>query len=277
MLASIMKSKPLAFLFLALALTGGYLLGHRMAGGAGGAAGPVAWLTGDDATLRRALADAEDRLRALQARVEQLENQAATKGAEALTLREERDKLSEDLAKMRKEVEELNQEWTFSYGNTRDAGKFMGSMMRDAILLRDMPPDDPDRAAKARDMFLKFASMGPILQEMQKIDDKPKEFAEFRASILAEAVGLEDNERGRVAAVVERYKTQYNNLPADSPEREELNERALAEVTSGFTEEQKGFLQKISDADMSGASDLLGTPSLDPATWRARGQRNRQK
>jgi chorismate mutase len=272
-----MKSKPLVFLYLALALMGGIFLGHRLSGGGGDGSGPISWLTGDDAALRRALADAEERLRALQAELEQLRNQMATKDGATTALRAERDKLSDDLARMRKEVEQLNKEWTFSYGSTRDAGKFMGSTMRDAILLREMAPDDPERAAKSRDMFLKFVSMGPILQEMQKLDDKPKEFAEFRASILAEALGLEDSERGRVAGVVERYKTQYNNLPADSPEREELNQRALSEVTSGFTEAQNGLLQKISDADMSGASDLLGTPSLDPATWRARGQRNRQK
>ena len=277
MLARVMKSKPLALVLLVLALGGGFFLGHRMAGGGGNAAGPISWLGTDDAALRGALADAEGRLRALQAGVEELEKKLAAKESESAGLRAERDKLSADLARMRQEVEELNKEWTFSYGSTRDAGKFMGSMMRDAILLRDMAPDDPERANKSRDMFLKFASMGPILQEMQKIDDKPKEFAEFRASILAEALGLEDNERGRVAGVVERYKSQYNNLPADSPEREELNQRALTEVTSRFTDEQKGFLQKISDADMSGASDLLGTPSLDPATWRARGQRNRPK
>ncbi|MFM8983640.1 MAG: hypothetical protein ACKOLA_12210, partial [Spartobacteria bacterium] len=255
----------------------GFFLGNRMGGRGGDGAGPIAWLTGNDDALRRALADAEERAKGLQARLDELQNKLATKDGETAALRTERDKLSEDMAKMKKEVEELNKEWTFSYGSTRDAGKFMGSAMRDAILLRDMAQDDPERAAKSRDMFLKFVSMGPILQEMQKLDDKPKEFSEFRASILAESLGLEDNERTRVAGVVERYKTQYNNLPVDSPEREALNERALSEVTSGFTEEQKGFLQKISDADMSGASDLLGTPSLDPATWRGRGQRNRPK
>lgn len=271
------KSKSLVLLLVAVALVAGLLLGHRMARGAGDGSGPVSWLTGDDASLRRALADAEERLRALQAKLEDLEKQLTQRGGEATTLRVERDKLTADLARMREEVEELNKEWTFSYGNTRDAGKFMGGLMRDAILLRGMAPDDPERALKARDMFLKFASMGPILQEMQKIDDKPKEFAEFRASLLAEALALEDNERGRIAGVVERYKTRFNSLPADAPERDQLNEQALSEVTSGLNQDQKKFLEDISAADMSGASDLLETPSLDPAAWRARAQRKSPK
>lgn len=272
-----MKSNSFLFLLVLLALGGGFFLGRQTRGGNGDSPGPMAWLSGEDASLRRALADAEERIKALQARIDELLSTSSAKDSETANLRTERDKLATELAKMRVEIEELNQEWTFSYGKTRDAGKFMGSMMRDAILLREMAQDDPERAAKARDMFLKFASMGPILQEMQKIDDKPKEFAEFRASILAEALGLEDKERGRVANVVERYKTEFNKLPADSPERAEITERAVAEVTAGFTDEQKSFLDKITAADMSGASDLLGTPSLDPAAWRARGQRNRPK
>lgn len=272
-----MKSKSLIPLLvaLALALGAGYFFG-RQSGGSGGGS-PASWFGGDDGALKRALADAEERIRALQTRVRDLDDQLASRANETTALRAEREKLATEMEAMKKEVEELNKEWTFSYGNTRDAGKFMGSMLRDAVLLREMDPDDPARAEKARDMFLKFASMGPILQEMQKIDDKPKEFAEFRSSILAEALGLEENERGRIAGVVERYKTQFNNLPAEAPERDQLNEQALAEVTSGLNDDQKKLLGDISSAGMSGSGDMLETPSLDPAAWRARMQRNRPR
>lgn len=272
-----MKSKLPVVILITLALVGGYLFGRKAGGAGGGDTDPASWFGGDDTALRRALADAEDRIRSLQAKLDELQDQLASRGNETTALRAERDKLTTEMEAMRKEVEELNKEWTFSYGSTRDAGKFMGSMLRDAVLLREMDPEDPERAIKARDMFLKFASMGPILQEMQKIDDKPKEFAEFRSSILAEALGLEENERGRIAGVVERYKTQFNNLPAEAPERAQLNEQALTEVTSGLNDDQKKLLGDISAAGMSGSGDLLETPSLDPAAWRARMQRNRPR
>ena len=268
-----MKSRIPIVLAVVAALACAYLLGRRASANG---EGPIAAVFGDGgAASRKALAAAEARIRELEAEMARLKEAHDRRKADLDGALRDKTKLDADIAAMKIEVEKMNKEWTFSYGTTRDAGKFLGSMLRDGVTMRNMDPNDPEAATKARDMFLKFASMGPILQEMQKIDDKPKEFAEFRASILGEALGLSEAERTKVAAVVERYKTQANTLPVDSAERQAINERAVAEVTASFTDEQKSLLGEISNSGMGGGQDLLETPSLDPGAWRQRMQRNR--
>ena len=142
--------------------------------------------------------------------------------------------------------------------------------MKDGLGMRNLDPNDPEAATKMRDMFLKFASLGPILQEMQKIDDKPKEFADFRAAVLGEALGLDDAGRERVSGIVERYKAQALALPEDSEQRLALSQQALDEIRSGLSEDQQGLLEAIPGTRMGGMSDLLETPSLDPEKWRER-------
>ena len=184
-----------------------------------------------------------------------------------LAAKTELDKRNEE---MKAEVEKVNQEWTFSYGSTKEAGKFIGSLMKDALAMRNMDRNDPQNAARMRDMFLKFTSLGPILQEMQKLDDKPKEFAEFRAEALGEALDLDESQRQRVAGIVEKYKTQAQALPEGSEERSQLNEKAIAEIRTGLNEEQQGLMDAIPSTRMGAAGDLLETPSLDPSKWRDR-------
>jgi len=179
-------------------------------------------------------------------------------------------RVEQESSELAGEVDQLNREWLFSYGSTREAGKFVGSLMSDALAMRDMDPDDPEMLVMARDMFLKFASLGPILQEMQNLDDNPQEFAAFRASMLGEAIGLDEAGQRRVEGIVERYKGQALELERGSEERLALNELAAEEIRAGLDEEQAALLEGIPGTRMGMLNDLLETPSLDPQQWRER-------
>ena len=225
---------------------------------------------GPSQSTRDALAVLEARNKELEARLAKLLADLDRRDEQLKKLLATKTDLDKRNQEMKAEVEKMNQEWTFSYGTTKDAGKFIGSLMKDALAMRNMDRNDPENAAKMRDMFLKFTSLGPILQEMQKLDDKPKEFAEFRAEALGEALDLDESQRQRVAGIVEKYKTQAQSLPEGSDERAQLNEKAIAEIRTGLNEEQQGLMDAIPSTRMGAAGDLLETPSLDPSKWRDR-------
>jgi uncharacterized coiled-coil protein SlyX len=252
---------------------GAWWAADRAAGASGGA--PLISFGGGDASGRSALADMEARLRELEAKLAAREAELAGQQARLAELADEKARLQERAQSMSAEIDKLNDEWAFSYGSTREAGKFVGSMISDALAMRGMDPNDPDAPVKMRDMFLKFASLGPILQEMQKIDDKPREFAEFRAAVLGEALALDDASRGRIASIVEGYKTRANSLPEDDENRRALNEQAAAEIRATLAPDKQELLDAIPGTRMGRMSDLLETPSLDPARWQQRMRQER--
>ena len=265
-----MKSKFLLLISVVVAFAAGLGGGLWWSAARSGAGATLPFLGGAGDTSRKAIADMDARVRELEDRLAKLLADNERKDARIKGLVAEQDKLAGRNREMQQEMEKLNQEWTFSYGSTKDAGKFIGSLMKDGLGMRNLDPNDPEAATKMRDMFLKFASLGPILQEMQKIDDKPKEFADFRAAVLGEALGLDDAGRERVSGIVERYKAQALALPEDSEQRLALSQQALDEIRGGLSEDQQGLLEAIPGTRMGGMSDLLETPSLDPEKWRER-------
>ena len=265
-----MKSKFLLLISVVVAFAAGLGGGLWWSAARSGAGATLPFLGGAGDASRKAIADMDARVRELEDRLAKLLADNERKDARIKGLVAEQDKLAGRNREMQQEMEKLNQEWTFSYGSTKDAGKFIGSLMKDGLGMRNLDPNDPEAATKMRDMFLKFASLGPILQEMQKIDGKPKEFAEFRAAVLGEALGLDDAGRERVAGIVERYKTQAMALPEDSEQRLALSQQALEEIHGGLSPDQQGLLEAIPGTRIGGVSDLLETPSLDPEKWRER-------
>ena len=265
-----MKSKFLLLISVVVAFAAGLGGGLWWSAARSGAGATLPFLGGAGDASRKAIADMDARVRELEDRLAKLLADNERKDARIKGLVAEQDKLAGRNREMQQEMEKLNQEWTFSYGSTKDAGKFIGSLMKDGLGMRNLDPNDPEAATKMRDMFLKFASLGPILQEMQKIDDKPKEFADFRAAVLGEALGLDDAGRERVSGIVERYKAQALALPEDSEQRLALSQQALDEIRGGLSEDQQGLLEAIPGTRMGGVSDLLETPSLDPEKWRER-------
>lgn len=265
-----MKSKLVLLISVLLAFAVGIGGGLWWSAARSGSGATLPFLGGADDASRKAIADMDARVRELEDRLAKLLADNERKDARIKDLVAEQDKLAGRNREMQEEMEKVNQEWTFSYGSTRDAGKFIGSLMKDGLAMRNFDPNDPEAATKIRDMFLKFASLGPILQEMQKIDGKPKEFAEFRAAVLGEALGLDDAGRERVAGIVERYKTQAMALPEDSEQRLALSQQALEEIHGGLSPDQQGLLEAIPGTRIGGVSDLLETPSLDPEKWRER-------
>lgn len=265
-----MKSKFLLLISVVVAFAAGLGGGLWWSAAHSGAGATLPFLGGAGDASRKAIADMDARVRELEDRLAKLLADNERKDARIKGLVAEQDKLAGRNREMQQEMEKLNQEWTFSYGSTKDAGKFIGSLMKDGLGMRNLDPNDPEAATKMRDMFLKFASLGPILQEMQKIDDKPKEFADFRAAVLGEALGLDDAGRERVSGIVERYKAQALALPEDSEQRLALSQQALDEIRGGLSEDQQGLLEAIPGTRMGGMSDLLETPSLDPEKWRER-------
>ena len=265
-----MKSKFLLLISVVVAFAAGLGGGLWWSAARSGAGATLPFLGGAGDASRKAIADMDARVRELEDRLGKLLADNERKDARIKGLVAEQDKLAGRNREMQQEMEKLNQEWTFSYGSTKDAGKFIGSLMKDGLGMRNLDPNDPEAATKMRDMFLKFASLGPILQEMQKIDDKPKEFADFRAAVLGEALGLDDAGRERVSGIVERYKAQALALPEDSEQRLALSQQALDEIRGGLSEDQQGLLEAIPGTRMGGMSDLLETPSLDPEKWRER-------
>ncbi len=229
---------------------------------------------GDRQQMTAALADADDKLRALQDELESLRARLSEAESENSSLLAENRSLTERIATIEEEVASLNQEWTFSYGTTREAGRFVGSMLRDAADMRNLDPDDPEALVRVRDLFLQFTSMGPILQEMQEIDDKPAEFAQFRAAALGSLLDLDEGTEQQVGGIVERYKAMSLDLEEGSDERADLNNRALDEIRQIITPEQREILEGVPAQGMgAGFSDLLETPSLDPQRWRERMER----
>ena len=265
-----MKSKFLLLISVVVAFAAGLGGGLWWSAARSGAGATLPFLGGAGDASRKAIADMDARVRELEDRHAKQLADNERKDARIKGLVAEQDKLAGRNREMQQEMEKLNQEWTFSYGSTKDAGKFIGSLMKDGLGMRNLDPNDPEAATKMRDMFLKFASLGPILQEMQKIDDKPKEFADFRAAVLGEALGLDDAGRERVSGIVERYKAQALALPEDSEQRLALSQQALDEIRGGLSEDQQGLLEAIPGTRMGGMSDLLETPSLDPEKWRER-------
>ena len=265
-----MKSKFLLLISVVVAFAAGLGGGLWWSAARSGAGATLPFLGGAGDASRKAIADMDARVRELEDRLAKLLADNERKDARIKGLVAEQDKLAGRNREMQQEMEKLNQEWTFSYGSTKDAGKFIGSLMKDGLGMRNLDPNDPEAATKMRDMFLKFASLGPILQEMQKIDDKPKEFADFRAAVLGEALGLDDAGRERVSGIVERYKAQALALPEDSEQRLALSQQALDEIRGGLSEDQQGLLEAIPGTRMGGMSDLLETPSLDREKWRER-------
>lgn len=265
-----MKSKFLLLISVVVAFAAGLGGGLWWSAARSGAGATLPFLGGAGDASRKAIADMDARVRELEDRLAKLLADNERKDARIKGLVAEQDKLAGRNREMQQEMEKLNQEWTFSYGSTKDAGKFIGSLMKDGLGMRNLDPNDPEAATKMRDMFLKFASLGPILQEMQKIDDKPKEFADFRAAVLGEALGLDDAGRERVSGIVERYKAQALALPEGSEQRLALSQQALDEIRGGLSEDQQGLLEAIPGTRMGGMSDLLETPSLDPEKWRER-------
>ena len=265
-----MKSKFLLLISVVVAFAAGLGGGLWWSAARSGAGATLPFLGGAGDASRKAIADMDARVRELEDRLAKLLADNERKDARIKGLVAEQDKLAGRNREMQQEMEKLNQEWTFSYGSTKDAGKFIGSLMKDGLGMRNLDPKDPEAATKMRDMFLKSASLGPILQEMQKIDDKPKEFADFRAAVLGEALGLDDAGRERVSGIVERYKAQALALPEDSEQRLALSQQALDEIRGGLSEDQQGLLEAIPGTRMGGMSDLLETPSLDPEKWRER-------
>jgi len=265
-----MRTPIFCTLFLAVGLAVGYF-------------GPK-WLRSDavagtdSAPVVRALAAADTRLRgqdeeldALRARIAELEGLLAS-------LRAENSRIASREAGLRDEVSKLNEEWTFSYGSTGEAGKFVGSMMRDAAAMRELDPNDPAMLEMGRDLFLKFASLGPILQEVQNLDKNPSEFAEFSSSVLAGAIDLDNAKQREVKSVIERYKAEAMKVDPESPRRAELNAKALEEVRGKLNEEQRAMVDVISSAGPGAGGafiDILEAPPLDPQSWRARAQRQR--
>lgn len=229
---------------------------------------------GDRKQITAALADADNRIRALQEELESLRARLREAESENTSLVAENRSLTERIATIEEEVDSLNQEWTFSYGTTREAGKFVGRMLRDAADMRNLDPDDPEALVRVRDLFLQFTSMGPILQEMQEIDDKPAEFAQFRAAALGSLLDLDEGTEKQVGGIVERYKAMSLELEEGSEERADLNTRALDEIRQIITPEQREILDGVPAQGMgAGFSDLLETPSLDPQRWRERMER----
>lgn len=262
-----MRTTILSAVFLIVGLALGYFIPKAMPGQPAGSEVKT--------PEARALAAADTRLRgqdeelaALRARIEELEGLVAS-------LRDENRRAMAREAGIREEVEKLNQEWTFSYGSTREAGKFVGTLFRDAAAMREMDPRDPAMAEMGRDLFLKFASLGPILQEIQKIDDNPAEFAEFSSSVLGGALDLDGGKQQEVKAVIERYKAQAIKLDPENPQRADLNTRALEEVRSKLGEDQRALLESLPSGRGGGIMDILEAPPLDGQGWRSRMQRQR--
>jgi len=172
---------------------------------------------------------------------------------------------NEDLAG---EVEQLNSEWLFSYGSTRDAGKFVGALIRDGMAIRQMDRDDPARAALAASVFIKLSSMGPIIKEMQNLENHPSEFAEFRASILAEAIGLDSFTQQRVQNVIEDYKSQALHFESGSDSRTSLNAEATIMIRNALSPDQLDQIDSLTRSNFSLFRDPLETPSINPQEWR---------
>lgn len=205
--------------------------------------------------------------RTLEARVEELLALLSQRDAEIQELKIAKRQLELEQQQLAGEVDQLNKEWVFSYGSTREAGKFVGSLLRDAMAIREIDSDDPARAAMRRDIFLKFASLGPILQEMQNLDENPREFAVFRSAVLGEAIGMDSGGQARVQAIVEHYKTQALELEPGSEARVSLNEQATNDIRATLTPDQIQIIDSIPNSRRSMLSAPLETPSIDPRQW----------
>lgn len=197
---------------------------------------------------------------------EELLDELARRDAEIEALRAALKTVETKYEALASEVDQLNREWVFSYGSTVEAGKFVGELLRDSLAMRQMDRDDPERVALATGIFLKFSSLGPILQEMQNLDDKPGEFAEFRAAILGEAIGLDPATQERVQQVIANYKARALQLESGDA-RAALNAEASSVILDTLTAEQRDQIDNLSSARFNLLADPLETPSLDPRQW----------
>jgi hypothetical protein len=146
--------------------------------------------------------------------------------------------LAEQLDALKEEGEKAKSAVTFSYGTTRESGRFVGRTLRlglDAAL-----ETDPEAARRMRaENRINELSLGPFIRDADLIEADPERFAEFQGGLVSEMLEIEARHEFEVEALLAAFKKESLRVEPGSPTWALLDQNVRERITALMSAEAR--------------------------------------
>ena len=150
--------------------------------------------------------------------------------------------LETKLAEVTKELDARKSEISFSYGSTRESGRFVGMTFRkmfEAAAARE----SKEAQQRTADNQINVLSLGPFIQDAEVFESDPVAFAQFQAPLISEVLNLPPERSGELESLLGDLKGRSLKVEEGSNEWLQLNDTALQRISDLVPADQKAALK----------------------------------
>ncbi len=146
---------------------------------------------------------------------------------------------------MEEEFSALEEELLFTYGTPREAGTFMGDLVKQMMDLSKYPQGSPEFMAIAQNMSMSLLSLGPLLDEMDSLEANSAAFTDFQSSFISSFIEFSDGQREQIESIIQRAKLESIAATQGDDIFNTWNAWANDEIRAVLTPEQQAIYETL--------------------------------